>query len=72
MCHFTTATLLLSADRASADDKKVRYLIEGVSTPAVYAALMKSPKDRSINAKVLMAEDAKAAAKLTGSYVVPE
>jgi len=40
---------------ADTEDRKTRYLLEGVSTPAVYAALMKSPEDRSVNAKVLMA-----------------
>jgi len=49
-----TATFSLAFGTASAEDKKTRYLLEGISTPAVYAALMKSPEDRSINAKVLM------------------
>jgi len=40
---------------AGTEDQKTRYLLEGVSTPAVYAALMKNPEDRSANAKVLMA-----------------
>jgi len=47
-------TSALFAGTASAEETKTRYLLEGVSTPAVYAALMKSPEDRSINAKVLM------------------
>ena len=49
------ATLLVAATPAQANESKKRYLLEGVSTPAVYAALMKSPEDRSVNAKVLMA-----------------
>ena len=46
--------LALAGGTAFAEDKKTRYLLEGISTPAVYAALIKSPEDRSINAKVLM------------------
>ena len=48
------ATLMVAATSAQADESKKRYLLEGVSTPAVYASLMKSPEDRSANAKVLM------------------
>ena len=48
----TTSALFISP--AFADGKTTRYLLEGVSTPAVYAALMKNPEDRSINARVLM------------------
>jgi len=46
---------LIATVPSKADEHTKRYLIEGVSTPAVYAALMKSPEDRSANAKVLMA-----------------
>ena len=57
LLDLTVLLLALFASIAVADteDRKTRYLLEGVSTPAVYAALMKSPEDRSANAKVLMA-----------------
>lgn len=48
------ATLLVTVTPTQAEEDTKRYLLEGVSTPAVYAALMKSPEDRSANAKVLM------------------
>ena len=47
--------LLVAATPAQADENTKRYLLEGVSTPAVYASLMKSPEDRSANAQALMA-----------------
>ena len=40
---------------ASAADNKTRYMLEGISTPEVFAALLKNPEDRSTNAKRLMA-----------------
>jgi len=46
---------ILTTSFVNAEGSTVRYLMEGVSTPAVYAALMKNPEDRSANAKVLMA-----------------
>lgn len=40
---------------ASAADNKTRYMLEGISTPEVFAALIKKPEDRTANAKRLMA-----------------
>ena len=49
------ATTVVGTASADTGSQKTRYLIEGVSTPAVYGALMQNPEDRSANAKVLMA-----------------
>jgi len=37
-----------------ADDKTTRYMLEGIATPEVFSALIKSPEDRSDNARGLM------------------
>ena len=55
MCVCLVAFGAAGTTVAHAADNKTRYMLEGISTPEVFAALLKNPEDRSANAKRLMA-----------------
>ena len=48
------AACFASTGAVEAVDNKKRFMLEGVATPDVFAALIKSPEDRSVNAAGLM------------------